>query len=85
MNQNGNLELIVRANVLDVKVKPGRIKSWFTDFDNMPYVEIEILITDRATGLPMAKIIHFRRNEKSLKTAVSDLMGDLKLFFTTAI
>jgi hypothetical protein len=51
----------------------------------MPYIEIEILITDRATGLPMAKIIHFRRNEKSLKTAVSDLMDDLKLFFTTAI
>ena len=85
VNQNGQLELIVRANVLDVKIKPGRIKSWFTDFDNMPYIEIEILITDRATGLPMAKIIHFRRNEKSLKTAVSDLIGDLKLFFTAAI
>ena len=85
MSQNGQLELIVRANVLDAKVKPGRIKSWFTDFDNMPYIEIEIIITDRATGLPMAKIIHFRRNEKSLKTAVSDLMGDLALFFTTAL
>jgi hypothetical protein len=85
LNKNGQLEMIVRANVLDVKVKPGRIKSWFTDFDNMPYIEIEILVTDRATGLPMAKIIHFRRNEKSLKNAVSDLMGDLKLFFTTAI
>lgn len=85
MNEKGNLALIVRTNVLDVKVKPGRIKSWFTDFDNMPYIEIEILITDRTTGLPMAKIIHFRRNEKSLKTAVADLMGDLKLFFTTAI
>jgi hypothetical protein len=85
MNEKGDLELIVRANVLDVKVKPGRIKSWFADFDTMPYVEIEIIMTDRATGLPMAKIIHFRRNEKSLKTAVSDILGDLKLFFTTAI
>ena len=85
MSEKGDLELIVRANVLDVKVKPGRIKSWFANFDNMPYIEIEILITDRTTGLPMAKIIHFRRNENSLNTAVSDLMGDLKLFFTTAI
>jgi len=85
MNANGDLELIVRANVLDVKVKPGRIKSWFADFDTMPYVELEILIADRATGLPLAKIIHFRRNEKSLTTAVSDILGDLKLFFTTAI
>lgn len=85
INENGALELIIRANVLDVKIKPGRIKSWFTDFDIMPYVEIEIIITDRATGLPMAKIIHFRRNQKSLNTAVSDIVGDLKLFFTTAI
>ena len=85
MSQNGKLKLIVRLNVLDVKSKPGRIKSLFTGFDSNPYVEIEIIITDSATGLTMAKIIHFRRNEKSLTIAVSDLIDDLTLFFTTAI
>jgi hypothetical protein len=85
INQNGDCEVVVRANILDVKVKPGRIKSWFTDFDNMPYIEIELLITDSTTGLPLVKVIHFSRNMKSLNTAVADVLSDLRQFFTMAL
>ena len=85
INKNGELDVIVRANIIDVKVKPGRIKSLFASFDAMPYIELEIVITDSTTGLPLVKVIHFRRNKKSLKTAVTDLLGDLRKFFTTAL
>lgn len=85
INQKGELELIVRANVLDVKVKPGLIKSWFAGFDSMPYIELEIIISDSTTGLPLVKVIHFSRDKKSLKTAVTNILGDLRQFFTTAL
>jgi hypothetical protein len=82
---NAEYDLVVWANLIDVKVKPGRVKSMFTGFDNMPYIEIEIIITDKTTGLPLVKVIHFRRNMKSLNRAVSDLLADLRQFFTTAL
>ena len=84
-NKNENLDVIVKANVFDLKVKPGRIKGWFAGFDSMPYIELEIFITDSTTGLPLVKVIHFRRNKKSLKTAATDILGDLRQFFTTAL
>jgi len=84
-NKDGELDVVVWANMLGVKVKPGRIKSWFTSFDNMPYIEMEIVITDKQTGLPLLKIIHFRRDKKSLATAVSGIIGDFRKFFTTAL
>jgi len=85
INKNGELDVIVWANVIDVKIKPGRIKSWFAGFDAMPYIELEIVITDSTTGLPMVKVIHFRRDKKSLKTAVTNILGDLSKFFSTAL
>lgn len=85
LNKNGDFDLVLQAHLLDVKVKPGMIKSWFTEFDNMPYIEIEIVITDSTTGLPMAKIIHFRRDNKSLNAAVTGILDDLRQFFTTAL
>ncbi len=85
INKNGKLDVIVWTNVIDVKVKPGRIKGWFAGFDAMPYIEIEIVLTDSTTGLPLVKVIHFRRDKKSLKTAVTTTLGDLRKFFTTAL
>jgi hypothetical protein len=85
INKNGKLDVIVWTNVIDVKVKPGRIKGWFAGFDAMPYIEIEIVLTDSTTGLPLLKVIHFRRDKKSLKTAVTDILGDLRKFFSTAL
>ena len=85
INKNGELDVIVWANIIDVKVKPGRIKGWFAGFDAMPYIELEIVITDSTTGLPLVKVIHFRRDKKSLKAAVTDILGDLRKFFTTAL
>jgi hypothetical protein len=85
INKNGELDVIVWANIIDVKVKPGRIKGWFAGFDAMPYIELEIVITDSTTGLPLVKVIHFRRNKKSLKAAATDILGDLRKFFTTAL
>jgi hypothetical protein len=85
INKNGKLNVIVWTNVIDVKVKPGRIKGWFAGFDAMPYIEIEIVITDSSTGLPLVKVIHFSRDKKSLKTAVTSILADLRKFFTTAL
>ncbi len=85
VNENGELDVIVWTNIIDTKAKPGRIKSWFTNFDDFPYVELEIVITDSNTGLALVKIIHFRRNNKSLKITVTDMLGDLRQFFTTAL
>jgi hypothetical protein len=83
--QNGELDLIVQTNVLNSKTKLGRVRSWFANFDRFPYIEIEILITERSTGLPLVKIIHFSRDKKSLPNAVTNILDDLKLFLTTAI
>jgi hypothetical protein len=85
INKNGELDVIVWTNIIDVKVKPGRIKGLFKGFDAMPYIELEIVITDSTTGLPLVKVIHFRRDMKSLKTAVTNILGDLRKFFSTAL
>jgi hypothetical protein len=81
INKNGELDVIVWTNIIDVKVKPGRIKGLFKGFDAMPYIELEIV----TTGLPLVKVIHFRRDMKSLKTAVTNILGDLRKFFSTAL
>jgi len=79
-NDNGQLDVKIQTAVLDVQSKPGRIKKMFLGFDSNPYIEIEILITDQATELPLAKIIHFSRDKKSLKNAVSAILNDIKRF-----
>ena len=85
IDPNGELDLIVQTNVLVSKTKPGRFTRWFANFDRFPYIEIEILITESSTGLPLVKIIHFNRDKKSLSNAVTNILDDLKLFLTTAI
>lgn len=81
----GGPAVSVRAAVVDARQKPGWFKKWFMDFDELPYVELELLIAEQDTGLPMAKVVHFRRNKESLTTAVTDLLGDIDTFFSTAL
>jgi hypothetical protein len=84
-NANGEHEVTVQTAVIDVKSNPGRIKKLFLEFDSDPYIEVEIMITDQATGLPLAKIIHFNRDKKSLKNAVSAILDDVKRFLMQSV
>jgi len=84
-SQSGELSVKVSAALLEVKHKPGWIKKWFTDFDEFPYIEMELLISEAETGLPLVKIVHFRRDTKSLDAAVSNILDDFRMFFTTAL
>jgi len=84
-NKNGELSVTVRAAILNVHHKPGWLKKWFAEFDAFPYIEIELLISEQETGLPLVKIIHFRRDLKSLDTALGNLLDDLGDFFSTAL
>jgi hypothetical protein len=84
-NENGEHEVKIQTAVIDVKSNPGRIKKMFLDFDSDPYIEVEIMITDQATGLPLVKIIHFNRDNKSLKNAVSAILDDVKRFLIQSV
>jgi hypothetical protein len=81
----GLLNVTIYTAVLDTRPDRGRIKGWFSEIDEFPYIEIEMLFADGDTGLPLAKIIHYSRDRKLLSTAVADLLSDLERFFSSSL
>jgi hypothetical protein len=84
-NKKGEHTVKIQTTVIDVKSNPGRIKKMFLDFDRDPYIEVEIMITDQATGLPLVKIIHFNRDKKSLNNAITAILDDVKRFLMQSV
>lgn len=84
-SERGSLSVSVRTALLDVKTEPGRIRKWFSDIDDFAYIELELVITDTQTGLPLLKLIHFSRDMKSLSAATKHILEDLGMFFDKSV
>jgi len=82
---SGTLNVSVRTALLDVKTEPGSILKWFSDIDEFAYIELELLISDTQTGLPLLKLIHFSRDKKSLAGALDCILDDLGVFFSKSV
>jgi len=83
--ETGTLSVSVRTALLDAKPEPGRIRAWFADIDDFAYIELELLICDTQTGMPLLKLIHFRRDKKTLAGALDSILEDLRVFFSRSV
>ncbi len=70
--------LDVRSAVVDITPEPGFFRGWFPEIDDYPRIEVEIVMTDTASGAVQCKICHYTKDEKSLKKALNKAVRDIE-------
>ena len=78
-NAAGQKPVIVTAAITSMHGKPGLIKRFSPSYEDMPSVELEMVIVDAGSKRELVKICHMARAE-DIPKAVEKLLQDITAF-----
>lgn len=73
--------LTLTAAITGMRGKPGLLKRFSPSYEDSPSIELEIIISDTATGRPLVKLCHMARADE-FDQALDKLLGDIELFLS---